>query len=1049
MPLIETLSLARPYPEALAYVIRLERDEESRFHVFAGLEGAERDRCPEGRDEPSARHLYERLAHSRLKEGFQPAAESTVEPRAFVLPEPGEKLLRFQQALLKRLHPDVWRALAPVKRSRLVWQLGEHRVTQAVPSLLPLLGSGNAMLDYCLCWALGRSGRCGNDSQALPALDALRQQGHSDSVKRMATLAWLELSDEAARQAHAGTLIDDWPAWLRKAWASGDSAQIESAFANKGKWQPLRREDWLEQLDQLAQAPTHRLAARALLMRLIAELPLEYGTYRTIRRLYKAAEFRGDADLYGLLHERFETTMHTMQNRPSHVRVGKRYLPFAEALKDRPESVKVAYTQRTRDYLRRRTWRNLRRLARVENHEFIPLALGVLAAFRDEHADEARTDPNASWDSRQRKMVEHPLHYSPYSCWMAYHHLLHAHTERLTRVGARWVCRDPWNADLDGVDTVNGPREEAFPDLWDQHPQALLWLLQRAQCAGVTRFAARALRANLVFCASLQSGQLTALLQSPIPAVVEFAFHCIQERLEQTWDIAQESQWLLTLVSTPLEKARRFALERISADPARYAADTELIAAMLCAPDDGIRKIARLLCEAAKNRLDTPKAILAHLLNWLEDCEAWSGPLPEITDNLLWVLQHSLQSDAAQAPYERLLALLNHPASPLVRLAANWLTLHRDTARKLPPETLRALLESDNPEICGAGISLFSTLPENVQIAQPQLFIAFCLSIHAEVRHAVIPVLERLAQTRPHVFDSFAKQISAALVDALFRSETAAGMHDDLLSILQGSLQQAARATDSATHLRLCTARSKGAQRFGAYLLSERRAEDFNVADWAALARTSTQITRQWACDCYRDHPAAVESDMEAALRIFDSPWDDAQTFAQAFFREHGRWTPALLISLCDHGKLPVQNFGRELIARHADLQDVVNYLLKLSQHPSTAIQWMVSDWLEAGVGENIQRLQQLQPYFLTVLSQVNRARKAKNRVLDFLRRQALKSEAAAATVIEIFARQVVSVAITDKAQYLQGLQEIHAHFPQLPSPLVVQALPRHSVGRP
>jgi hypothetical protein len=1057
--LIESASLVRHYPEPLAYVVRLERDERIRFHVLAGVQGALRDHASEGLEEKAARQLYDRLVLRRLREGFCPAAESEFAPPVD-LPEPSEKLRAYRQALLKRLHPDVWRTLTPVQRSRLVWRVGAQRAL-AAGALLPLLGSGDAMLDYCLCWALGRGG----DRQALPALRQWRQQGGNEMVRRMATLAWLELSDDFDREKHANTLIGDWPALLREAWASGALDQVEAALAQPDAWQRISQEEWLEQLDQVAQAPTQKKLARALLKRHIAEAPLKYGAYRLIRRLYKAAEFRGDAEIYGLLHERFEATPPTRHASPDYVYIGNQSLRFREAVKSHPEALDFAYTSLGRAYLLRRAWRNLRRLGRVENPEFIALALGVLVAFQDEHADpeyaesehaepehteSPRTDARSRWDFRQGRQTENQIYYDPYSRWIVYHALLHAHNARQTasaRTGSRrWDSPDLWP---ETADTLESPREEAFPALWDQQPEALLWLLQHARCSGVARFAARALLANPAFCANVSSESLSVLLQSPIPDVAQFAFDCLRKRLETVRDAAQEGVWLLALISTPLEAAHRFVLDRVSAEPARYATDAKLIAAMLCAPNDGIRKIARLLCESAKNRWDTPKNVLEQALDWLEDCEAWSGPLAEIADNVRWSLQHSFPSAAADAPYERLLALLRHACPPIVRLGVDWLALHRNATQGLPPETLRALLESNDPELCAAGVRLFSALPDHVQIAQPALFIAFCLSAHADVRRAIMAALEQLTRKRPVGIGAFAQQICDALRDTLFRRESAEGLHDDILRCLEGALRAYACKTDIDTHRRLCVAQSKGAQCFGAWLLGERRPLDFKVADWAMFARAATQAIRQWAYNSYRAHPTRVEDDMEAGLRIFDSRWEDAQAFAQDFFRTHGRWTPALLVSLCDHSKAEVQGYGRELMTRHADMRDVVDYLLKLSQHPSAAIQWMVSDWLEAGVGEDIQRLRQLRPYFLSVLSQVNRARKAKTRVLDFLRRQAEKSEAAAATVAELFARQVASVAIADKAAYLEGLREIHARFPQLPSPLVVEPLRQHSVSRP
>ncbi|MDR2032640.1 MAG: HEAT repeat domain-containing protein [Azoarcus sp.] len=425
--------------------------------------------------------------------------------------DPGAALLAYKRAsmLLKRLHPDTWHALLPPRRGRLVWQLGEQRVIQAVPLLLPLLGSGDALLDYCLCWALGRCG----DPQAIPALTRLRQQGCNEAVRHMAALAQIELSGDAARQAHAEALVGDWPALLREAWASADAVRIGQALAQPDALRRISREEWLEELDQIAQAPAYRALARPLLMRQVAGLPLEYSAWRTVRRLYKAAEFRCDAEIYGLLHERFEVTPAAKRPRAA-------------------EASGIAYTARSRNYLRRRTWRTLRRMALAQNDEFIPLALGVLSAFRDTHASEPYTGFGQYWDDSQGQAATGWVHYGPYSCWMLYHRLIHGN-------GARWQhplrFTDRWSypgTEAENADTLDSPREETFPALWDRHPQALFWLLQRAQCAGVARFAARALLANRAFCATLSSGQLAALQESRIPDVAEFASRCLCEHPE-------------------------------------------------------------------------------------------------------------------------------------------------------------------------------------------------------------------------------------------------------------------------------------------------------------------------------------------------------------------------------------------------------------------------------------------------------------------------------------------------------------------------------------
>jgi len=86
-------------------------------------------------------------------------------------------------------------------------------------------------------------------------------------------------------------------------------------------------------------------------------------------------------------------------------------------------------------------------------------------------------------------------------------------------------------------------------------------------------------------------------------------------------------------------------------------------------------------------------------------------------------------------------------------------------------------------------------------------------------------------------------------------------------------------------------------------------------------------------------------------------------------------------------------------------------------------------------------RLRELAPYFLTVLSQVNRARVAKSRITEFLR-SVSHAPQPAAVVAEIFARQVVTCSLTDKPQYIAGLRDIAARHPQIELPFIAWAPP-------
>lgn len=124
--------------------------------------------------------------------------------------------------------------------------------------------------------------------------------------------------------------------------------------------------------------------------------------------------------------------------------------------------------------------------------------------------------------------------------------------------------------------------------------------------------------------------------------------------------------------------------------------------------------------------------------------------------------------------------------------------------------------------------------------------------------------------------------------------------------------------------------------------------------------------------------------------------------------------TPDILVAICDSVRPDVQQFGRELITRYFREEDGQTYLLRLSEHPGEALQLFASNYLERYASGRPERIGELEPYFTTVLSRVNKGRIAKQRCIAFLFREALSGEESAYIAARIFARQSATAAIGD-----------------------------------
>ncbi|MET3475440.1 hypothetical protein [Variovorax atrisoli] len=969
---------------------------------------------------------FEHAVASQIARGYviegSAAPVAAASPPIAPITHPGDAVL------LAAIRPDAWRLLPPVRRSRVVWRIGERRLAAAVPQLIDHIETGEPMLDYCIAWAIGRCG----DAGAFEAMRELSQRGRTPVVTRAARWAALALWPEEQRAAEAARIVDDWPAPLRRAWAAMGEAPAAEAMpmlrqhlADPALWNGLKYAAWVEQLFDLSLLEGRRDdgLAHAALLEIAPTLQLAAGSFRAWRRLYKGAEFAGDYALLGVLHQRLETQRAAYRTGGRWAQVNGRYVEIAKEVA-RPDS-RLAYSQRTRDYLRRRTWRNLRRLAlagAADEADWLRLAMGVLLAADDAEAGTAGQQRESRWTPEPRSW-----HTGPYSRWLVLMQLLHRHDPEweAQRGGLQWRRSTPPPAQR-----LN--RTEAWPERWDRHPQALLQLMQQGRCAAVHAFAARALQDNKPFCEALDAQTVRGLLGSTWEDTARFALGIARQRIA-----AGEAPlpWLPALLGSPLAEARTLALEYIGQDPGLYSQQVDLLLALLTSPHAEVRRASRLLLQAAAPNLSTLDALASELLSWLSACDAAQPQLDAICENLQWALQGLLRTAAAKAPLERLLALFEHASPDVVRTAAEWLLLHPASVQGLPVSVLTRLLQSDDERLRGAGVRLFTSLPDESLVTQPELFAAFCSSPMPAVRAAVAPRLAQLLPAHP----AFAAALMPLLRDELFRAESAEGIFDSLLQWLCGPLAEHTRRGEPAVTLRLLEARSKGAQRLGAWLLPQQEPLDFSVLQTASLGLVDTAAARQWATEQLAARPERTLAELGDALRIFDSRWDDARDWARRWFGSQGEsslWTPALLVRLCDHKDAGAQRLGRELLTTHFDVTDVTTYMLQLSQHPSPGMQLFVTNWLASAASRNADVLARLEPYFLSVLSQANRGRLAKSRVMEFLAAQAVHSEDIARIVARVFARQAVTGAITERAQYVAGLRSIQEAFPLLDNPL-------------
>ncbi len=210
----------------------------------------------------------------------------------------------------------------------------------------------------------------------------------------------------------------------------------------------------------------------------------------------------------------------------------------------------------------------------------------------------------------------------------------------------------------------------------------------------------------------------------------------------------------------------------------------------------------------------------------------------------------------------------------------------------------------------------------------------------------------------------------------------------------------------------------------------------------ASVRHGACRALRASALPRYRLSPVAI-------ARLVDSPWDDTRAFAIALIRDElGTISADAIIAICDSIRPEVQALGKQLLHDRFQTADAGRYVVRLAEHPSTNLQLLVSGMLEHHVAGNLERLRALVPYLVTVQSQVNRGRVAKERVLALLRREASASAEVAALLAPVLDRQSATSAVTQKHPLIATMVDVRTAFPDVALPIAVTPPPPHTAAQ-
>lgn len=993
-----------------------------------------------------AQQVFDKLVSSKTKKGYRDIS-TQLEPAVSAAPAgtaPDSSEAR-KQAILNRL---AGRGNSKWPVSRAIWRAGELQISEATPLLLPLINKNDALTDYCIAWALGW---CGGEG-AMEALNNLIQNPSTpEFVSRIAWEATVKLSDSQTRVELQFQQIEMLPEQLRDYARNGSLASLEAALASYldgGDYQKFTLLDTLYQIDNQYTRPA--------LINILRTAPLRPNYFQRMRHILKMAEYRHDGEVFGIIAYHFEKEKAMYRsnywgayirgvgylrkyeyryNRETHRHERLESNQFQEEMQ-RPDT-RISYSERTREYLRRRVWRTLKQLGEEGSSDYVQMAAGILLTYSDDDAQTVQKSIFYRWNYSSRTRTQVRRDWDAYAGYLTFNHILYENSPRYVLMpnSRGWRCREgyqPGGPEPDG-------REEAFPELWERHPEVLLQLLLASNCLPVHQFAVKALRVCQQFCAAIDVDRLIKLVNKPYEVTAQLGFELARAQYDPD---DPNMELVLTLANCLYAPARSQAHQWIAATPDRILSDSGAIASLVTSQHQDTRVFIRGLLSSAEIPENTAKVAIGQIIAAVLALKEGETEIArEIGETLLACFGQQLRKLGLGV----ILDLLSHPMPEIQEIGAQILLNHETPAAQLPPEWIESLISSPYESVRSLGIGLFGQLPDETLMGEQRVVIvAMAVSAEMSIRQAIEPIIRRLATAYPE----FGSQLASELIELLLVPERHEGVHSYLVNLLRDISAVWMSSVTKETALQILGAKSSAAQELGGLILNANHSSwtsEFATPEIVKLASHEILAVREAARTMFAQRLDRIRRDPQeklAAVRLLEAKWEDTRqfalnTFTNSFSNED--WTPEVMISICDSIREEVRQYGRDLVTRHFQASNGEEYLIKFSEHPSADMQLFATNYLESYAVDNPDRLEQLKPYFITILCGVNRGRVVKKRIFAFLEAEALKSEAAAKVVAEIMTRQSATIAIGDKAAAIGTMLKIHKRYPHIPLPIQVK----------
>ncbi len=962
-----------------------------------------------------------------------------------------------ERVLLAQLEACLSHPWPEKQRDRLFWRVGELRICAAAPLLMQLVHKiGLPRTSYSMAWALVRCG--GGD--AFEMLRTLSTDANAPLVRGLAAFAVVSpaMGERRLRPQQTDALPEAIVRAMAYTDGAGDAASchdlalpearrrrasaalqeatdaLYGALTGLAAREPLRASPALVEMYGLAQV---NAGLHAQLAAVVSRLPVRPPYVPGLRRLFKYAEMIDDGVMFGTVAKVLETAKPMYQyaflrrgaQTPSawvqELNPHGRGLKPLTHLSGAPDT-ETAMSRQTTLYFKRRVWRAMRKRGEAGQTSYLDFATAYLLAFAAADAVTPVSQTQYRWDRETRRSIREKKVFTALPNAWSVGQIMHRNCEHvLLNTGSLG-----YNFSTAQDEEINSG--EAFPELWDAHPEYALRLTLEARCEPVAAFGLRLLREKADFIEALPGETLELLLASPFDAVAQFGFSLAQTSLARG---REDAGLLAALLASGVPQARALAIQRADNGDATPWVDLRLAFVAATSPYADVQAAARKWCSGHPLPREIAEALAPQLAAWLiERPDAGRVRHLRACLPLLWPAH-----DLPLAP-ETIGQLMAHDDAEIRATGIGMLAVSSVDVGVLPEGMWQTLLGSDAPEIQAAGLRLLARLSDEQLADRAPLVAALAIAASSEVRGAVRPLIARLSGRFPRLGDDLARRV----IDSLFRTAPDDAYAEDAVTLFREALPVQFAALDGDLIWRLLQAKAKGAQLLGAAAIVSRDASIYSVRQLARLGNHPHAAVREWVMAAYDAAPARFQAEGADAVLLVESEWEDARAFAARSFDRwpESVWTPDVLAVIADSTKPEILAYARSLLRRLLKPGDASVQLIRLLEHPAASMHLLISEMLTADAARDETVFAKLLPLARIVLLQVHKGRVAKDRIGEFLHAQALLSRERAARIAPVFTDLSLSVLERDRTRAVSALRDIEGAFPGIVAASPLKSVP-------